>query len=106
MSPLAEGAVGLVLLFMALAIPERINSAIVGVGGGIDDARLAELPPPPADAPALAGAPPVPAANPLAPARAAPATAAPARTKAKVVDPTSPEITRLAMKGTSATASA
>jgi hypothetical protein len=108
---LEEGAGGLALLFIALATPERRNSGIVGTGGGVEEAITlepdAELTPVP-EAPLADPAPALlePAANPLTPANAAPAAMAPARTKAKAVDPTSPEITFLAMKGTSAMASA
>ena len=91
-------------LLFAPAMPERRNDAmeVAGAGGGIDD----ETAPEPAAVPALPAALPppadpllAPAANPLTPANAAPAATAPARTMAKAVDPTSPEIIRLAMNG-------
>src|SRR5258708_7669515 len=98
---------------MALAMPDCRNPAmdLGGVGGGIDELTATDADELPAPAPAPAGATPpdaapAPAANPLTPARAAPTATAPARTNAKVVDPTSPEITRLAIKGISATARA
>jgi len=111
---LGEGATGLVLLFIALVIPERRNPAMeeAGAGGGIEEAKVPELDVPPALAPAtpeleLPPAPvPAPAENPLTPARAAPAATAPARTKVNAVDPTSPEIIRLAINGTRAIARA
>jgi hypothetical protein len=110
---LGDGAGGPALLFIELATPERRNSGIVGTGGGVAEA----IAPEPTDddtptlAPALALLEPAaallaPAANPLAPAKAAPVAIAPARTNANAVDPTSPEITFLAMNGTSAIASA
>ena len=56
---LDAGATGLLLLFIALATPERMNSGIEGVGGAVDDARTVdvdEVPTPPdAVAPAEAG---------------------------------------------------
>ena len=99
------------MLFTALATPERRNSDIVGTGGGDEEAIAPEpdlLPTvaPADEVPEPAPAPLVPAANPLAPAKAAPTAIAPARTKVNAVDPTSPEITLLAMRGTKATASA
>src|SRR6266536_752268 len=111
---LGEGAGGLALLFIALATPERRNSGMVGTGGGVEEAIAPEPnddDDAPTPAPAVVLPEPVaallaPAANPLAPASAAPAAIAPARTNANAVDPTSPEITRLAMKGTRAMASA
>src|SRR5579862_7838380 len=105
---LGEGAGGLTLLFITLRTPERRNSGMVGTGGGVEEASVLE--PDTAPAPAVLlpdpAAPLDPAANPLAPASAAPAAMAPTRTKANAVDPTSPDITFLAMKGTRAMASA
>ncbi len=98
------------MLFIALATPERRNSGIVGTGGGVEELIAPDadtvLTPAPAVLPDPAAALLDPAANPLMPASAAPAVIAPARTKAYAVDPTSPEITFLAMKGTRAMASA
>jgi hypothetical protein len=105
---LPEAGAGLVLLFIAPATPERIKSGIEGAGGAVDDARRVEVDeaPTPLDdvAPARAGL--APAANPLIPASAAPVATAPARTSANAVDPTSPEMTLLAMKGIRAIANA
>jgi hypothetical protein len=99
---------GLLLLFIALATPERMKSGIEGVGGAVDDANTVDvvevLTPPDAEAPAKDG--PTPAAKPLIPAKAAPAATPPALTNAKAVDPTSPEMIFLAMKGISAMARA
>lgn len=99
---------GLLLLFIALATPERMKSGIDGVGGAVDDARTLEvdegLTPPEAVAPAKEGL--APAANPLIPAKAAPAATPPALTSARVVDPTSPEMILFAIKGMSAMARA
>jgi hypothetical protein len=99
---------GLLLLFMALATPERMKSGIEGVGGAEDDANTVDvfevLTPPDAVAPANAGL--APAAKPLTPAKAAPAATPPAFTSAKAVDPTSPEMILLAMNGISAMAKA
>src|ERR1700756_2361674 len=110
---LVQGAGGLALLFIALRTPERRNSGMVGTGGGVEEAIAPEpnddddAPTPvPALLPEPAAALLAAAANPLAPARAAPAAIAPVRTNANAVDPTSPEITRWAMKGTRAMASA
>ena len=102
------GTAGLLLLFIALATPERMNSGIEGAGGGADDARTVDVDeapmPPDTVAPAETGI--APAAKPVIPARAAPAATPPALTSAKAVDPTSPEMIRLAMKGISAMARA
>ena len=104
----AAGTTGLLLLLIALATPERMKSGIEGVGGAVDDARTVdaeeELPAPAAVAPAKAGL--APAAKPLTPANAAPAATPPALTSAKAVDPTSPEMILLAMKGIRAMARA
>src|SRR5436305_1496093 len=93
MNKLDAGSAGLVLLFIALATPERMKSGIEGVGGALDDVRTVDVDeaPTPPDAVAPAEAEFAPAAKPLTPARAAPAATAPALTSAKVVDPTSPE---------------
>ena len=99
--------IGLLLLFMALATPERMKSGIEGVGGAEDDARRVDvevLTPPEAEAPAKDG--PTPAANPLTPAKAALAATPPALTSAKAVEPTSPEMILFAIKGISAIARA
>jgi len=105
---LDAGTAGLLLLFIALATPERMKSGIEGVGGAVDDARTVDVDeaptPPDAVAPAEAGL--APAAKPLTPARAAPAATPPALTSAKAVDPTSPEMILFAMKGISAMARA
>ena len=99
-------------LFDALALPERRNDAmdVDGVGGGMEDAtpaeELAEPTPTAPELPAPEFAALAPLANPLTPARAAPAVTAPARTMANAVDPASPEIIRLAMNGIRATDSA
>src|SRR5215469_3415059 len=99
---------GLLLLLIASTTPERVKSGIDGAGGGVDDVSAvkedAAPPPPDTVGPAKAGF--ARAANPLIPARAAPAAAAPARTKENVVEPTSPAMTCLAMKGISAIAKA
>src|SRR5712672_1814531 len=93
---LAAGTTGLLLLFIALATPERMKSGIEGAGGGVDEARVVEVDeaptPPDAVAPVEAGL--------------APAAKPPALTSAKAVDPTSPEMILLAMKGISAMAKA
>ena len=105
---LAAGITGPLLLLIALATPERMKSGIEGAGGGADEARLIavdEAPTPP-DAAAPVEAALAPAAKPLIPARAAPAVTPPALTSAKAVDPTSPEMILLAMKGISAIARA
>ena len=101
----------LLLLFMALETPERmkfgIDEAEAGVRGGVEDASerdAAELPAP--DDAVAAEAEPSPVEKPANPASAAPALTAPARTKANAVDPTSPEMTRFAMNGITAIASA
>ena len=93
---LLEAGNGLMLLFIAPATPERMKSGIEGAGGAVDDARTVDVDevPIPLDAVAPAKAGLAPAAKPLIPDRAAPAATAPARTKAKAVEPTSPEITR------------
>jgi hypothetical protein len=105
---LDAGTAGLLLLFIALATPERMNSGIEGAGGGADDASTVDvdeaLTPPDTAAPAEAGL--APAAKPVIPARAAPAATPPALTSAKAVEPTSPEMIRLAMKGIRAMAKA
>jgi len=99
---------GLLLLFIALATPERMKSGIEGAGGGVDEARTVDVDeaptPPDTVAPAEAGL--APAAKPVIPARAVPAATPPALNIAKAVDPTSPEMIRLAMKGMSAMARA
>jgi len=100
---------GLLLLLIALETPERMKSGIeeAGAGGGVEDARLidaAEVPAPAEDV--AAEAEPIPLENPANPASAAPALTAPARTKAYAEDPKSPEMTRFAMKGITAMASA
>src|SRR5215469_8796048 len=99
---------GLLLLLIASTTPERVKSGIDGAGGGVDDVSAvkedAAPTPPETVGPAKAGF--APAANPLIPARAAPAAAAPARTKENVAEPTSPAMTCLAMKGISAIAKA
>jgi len=102
------GTAGLLLLFIALATPERMKSGIEGAGGAVDDARTVDVDdaPTPPDAVAPAEAELAPAAKPLTPARAAPAATPPALTSAKVVDPTSPEMILFAMKGISAMAKA
>src|SRR5579863_10622001 len=101
---LDAGTAGLLLLFIALATPERMNSGIEGAGGGADDARTVDVDeaptPPDTVAPAETGL--APAAKPLTPAKTAPAATPPALTSAKAVDPTSPEMILLAMKGISA----
>src|SRR5258708_13605321 len=100
---LDAGTAGLLLLFIALATPERMKSGIEGVGGAVDDARtvdVGEAPTPP-DAVAPVEAELAPAAKPLTPARAAPVATPPALTSANAVDPTSPETILLAMKGIS-----
>ena len=104
---LDAGTTGLLLLFIALATPERMKPGIEGVGGGIEEASVIDVDEPvPADvAPAVETAL-APDAKPLIPAKAAPAAIAPARTMANAVEPTSPEMTRLAMNGITATASA
>ena len=105
---LAAGITGPLLLFIALATPERMKSGIEGAGGGVDEARVIavdEAPPPP-DAVAPVEAALAPAAKPLTPARAAPAATPPALTSAKAVDPTSPEMILFAMKGINAMARA
>ena len=98
-------AVGLILLFIALATAERMKSGIEGVGGAEDDASTVDvdevLTPPDVVAPV-----PAPAAKPLTPVKAAPAATPPALTKANAVDPTSPEMIFFAMNGISATAKA
>ena len=105
---LDAGTAGLLLLFIALATPERMNSGIEGAGGAVEDARTVEVDerpaPPDAVAPAEAGL--APAAKPVTPASAALAATPPALTSANAVDPTSPEMIRLAMKGISAMARA
>ena len=96
------------MLLIALATPERMKSGIEGAGGGVDEARVIavdEAPTPP-DAAAPGEAELAPAAKPVTPARAAPAANPPALTNAKAVDPTSPEMILLAMKGISAMARA
>src|SRR5579864_1927551 len=97
---LDAGTAGLLLLFIALATPERMNSGIEGAAGGVDDARTVEVDeaptPPDTVAPAEAGL--APAARPVIPARAAPAATPPALTSAKAVDPTSPEMILLDRK--------
>src|ERR1700739_4329676 len=102
------GIAGLLPLFIALATPERMNSGIEGAGGGADDARTVDVDeaptPPDTVAPAEAGL--APAAKPVIPARAAPAATPPALTSANAVDPTSPEMIRLAMTGIRAIARA
>jgi hypothetical protein len=105
---LAAGITGPVLLFIALATPERMKSGIEGVGGAVDDARTVEVDeaPTPPDAVTLVEPELAPAAKPLTPARAAPAATPPALTSAKAVDPTSPEMILFAMKGISAMARA
>ena len=76
---LDAGTAGLLLLFIALATPERMNSGIEGAGGGVDDARTVDVDeaptPPDTVAPAEAGL--APAAKPVTPARAAPAATPP-----------------------------
>ena len=102
----------MVSLFIALAIPERRNPAmeVAGVGGGIEEASVTDVDDPPAPAAAELAAPEdvaaTPEENPVTPARAAPAATAPARTRANALNPTSPEMIRFAIRGTSATASA
>jgi hypothetical protein len=102
------GTAGLLLLFIALATPERTKSGIEGVGGAVDDASTVEVDdaPAPLDAVAPAKAGLAPAAKPLTPARAAPAATPPALSRANAVDPTSPEMILLAINGISAMASA
>ena len=102
------GTAGLLLLFMALATPERMKSGIEGAGGAVDDARTVDVVEAPTPPDAVAPAEPelAPDAKPLTPARAAPAATPPALTSAKDVDPTSPEMIRLAIKGISAMARA
>jgi hypothetical protein len=105
---LAAGTTGLLLLFIALATPERMKSGIEGAGGGVDEARVFavdEAPTPP-DGAAPVEAELAPVAKPLTPARAAPAATPPALTNANTVEPTSPEMILLAMKGISAMARA
>ena len=104
---LLEAGAGLALLLIALATPERMKSGIEGVGGGTEEASVIDVDgPAPAGAALAVEAAPTPAAKPLIPAKAAPAATAPARTMANAVEPTSPEMTRLAMNGITATASA
>ena len=105
---LAAGSTGLLLLFIALATPERMKSGIEGAGGAVDDARTVDVDEAPTPPDAVAPAEPelAPAAKPLTPARAAPAATPPALTSAKAVDPTSPEMILFAMKGISAMAKA
>jgi hypothetical protein len=102
---LAAGTTGLLLLFIALATPERMKSGIEGGGGAEDEASTVDvdelLTPPDDAAPA-----PAPSAKPPAPAKTAPAATPPALTKANAVDPTSPEMIFFAMNGISATAKA
>lgn len=116
---------GLELLLTADAIPSRMDWPRLdrGVGGG-DDEPAADAPvepllpappaaPAPADellAPALEEAPlplapaaaPDPATAPLTAATPTPTIAPAPRTRVIAVDPTSPEITRLAIKGINA----
>src|SRR5258708_2173543 len=101
---LDAGTAGLLLLFIALATPERMKSGIEGVGGAVDDARTVDVdePPTPPDAVTPVNPDLPPAAKPLTPAKAAPAAPPPALTRAKTVDPTSPEMILFAMKGSSA----
>ncbi len=105
---LDAGTTGLLLLFIALATPERMKSGIEGVGGAVDDARTVDvdevLTPPEAVTPVEPEL--APAAKPLTPAKAAPAATPPALTSADAVDPTSPEMILLAMNGISAMARA
>ena len=103
---LLEAAAGLLLL-IALATPERMKPGIEGVGGGIEEASAIDVdePAPPDPVPAVETAL-APETKPLIPANAAPAATAPARTMANAVEPTSPEMTRLAMNGITATARA
>jgi hypothetical protein len=85
-----------------------MKSGIEGAGGAVDEPRVIavdEAPPPP-DAVAPVEPELAPAAKPLTPARAAPAATPPALTSAKAVDPTSPEMIFLAMKGINAMARA
>jgi len=105
---LDAGTTGLLLLFIALATPERIKSGIEGAGGGVDEASVMELDEAPTPPDAVAPVEPelAPEAKPLTPARAAPAATPPALTRAKAVDPTSPEMILLAMKGINAMARA
>jgi hypothetical protein len=103
---LAAGTTGLLLLFIALATPERMKSGIEGVGGAVDDARTVDEAPTPPEAVAPVEAGLAPAAKPLTPAKAAPAATPPALTSANAVDPTSPEMILLAMNGISAMARA
>jgi hypothetical protein len=108
--PLAfdAGTPGLLLLFIALATPERMKSGIEGAGGAVEDARTIDVDEAPTPPDAVAPAEPelAPAAKPLTPAMAAPAATPPALTSAKTVDPTSPEMILFAMKGISAMARA
>jgi len=85
-----------------------MKSGIEGVGGAVDDANTVDvdgaLMPLEVVVPVEDGA--TPAAKPLTPAKAAPAATPPALTKAKAVDPTSPETIFFAMNGISAMARA
>ena len=106
--PLETGAGG-APTFTALMMPLRMVCARLGCGGGAEEDALATEPPAPDDAapapdPAAAvelapDAVPAPAATPLIPDRSAPAATAAARTIVKAVDPTSPEISFLAING-------
>ena len=96
------------MLLIVPTIAGRMKSGIDGAGGGMDDVSTVEVDdaptPPDTVAPAKTGF--APAANPLIPAKAAFAAAAPARTMANVVEPTSPAMTRLAITGIRAIAKA
>jgi hypothetical protein len=85
-----------------------MKSSIEGVGGAVDDARTVALDEAPTlpEAVAPVEAELAPAAKPLTPARAAPAATPPALISANAVDPTSPEMIFLAMKGINAMARA
>jgi len=105
---LDAGTAGLLLLFIALATPERMKSGIEGVGGAVDDARTVDVDEAPTPPDAVTPVEPelAPAAKPLTPAKAAPAATPPALTSANAVDPTSPEMILFAMKGINAMARA
>ena len=96
------------MLLIVPATPDRKKSVIDGGGGGVEDVSTLgvneALTPLDTEAPARAGL--ATAASLLIAARAALAVTAPARSSANVVEPTSPAITRLAMRGISAIAKA
>ena len=105
---LFEVGAGLLLLLIAPAPSDRMRSVIDGADGGVEDVSTVEVDeastPPDNVTPAIDGL--AAAANPLISAKAAPVATAPARTRANVVEPTSPAMTRLAISGISAIAKA